>query len=157
MTVAQQMPTEPSRDAVARPALLSFSDAMKAARAAMNACAKLKEPVSVAVVDADGFQRVQLTDDGALYIGILTAMQKARTVLALKTDTSRLQERAAADPNFAEEFSKERGYRLSPGGLPIYRGTEFRGAIAVAGSRHHEGGCALAGLHALRWASSSPR
>ena len=155
-TLAEDALLTPDRNAMASPELISLADATRLAQATLAACAKLGQPASVAVLDADGFQRVALSDDRALYIGISTAALKAMTVLTLRTATDGLQQRAASDPRFAEQYSKERGYRLSPGGLPLYRGHRFVGALAVAGSRDHEGECAKTGLKALSWVTVNP-
>lgn len=146
----------PKPNAMASPELISLRDATRLAQATLEACAKLGQPASVVVVDADGFQRVALSDDHALYIGITTAAQKAFTVLTFRTATELLQKRASTDSKFAEQYSKERGYRLSPGGLPLYRGDRFVGALAVAGSREHERECAYAGLRGLSWVTAKP-
>jgi len=154
-TLAEDAPPTPERNAIASPELISLAEAMRLAQATLEACSKLGQPASVVVMDAQGFQRVALSDDRALYIGISTAALKATTVLAFRTATDVLQQRAAGDPQFAEQYSKERGYRLSPGGLPLYRGDKFVGALAVAGSQH-EGECAYAGLRALSWVAAKP-
>jgi uncharacterized protein GlcG (DUF336 family) len=147
----------PKPDATASAELISLRDAMQLAQATLEACAKLGQPASVVVMDADGFQRVALSDDRALYIGITTAAQKAFTVLTFRTATEVLQKRASTDSQFAERYSKERGYRLSPGGLPLYRGDRFVGALAVAGAREHEGECAYAGLRGVSWVTAKPQ
>jgi len=156
-TLAEDALLTPDRNAIASPELISLADATQLAQVTLEACAKLGQPASVVVMDAEGFQRVALSDDRALYIGISTAALKATTVLTFRTATDVLQQRAASDPRFAEQYSKERGYRFSPGGLPLYRGDRFVGALAVAGARDHEGDCAYAGLKALSWVTAEPR
>jgi len=150
-THADETSVSPEASTLASRDLLSFADAMHLAQAALDACIGLGQPASVVVMDAAGFQRVALTSDGALFIGITTAALKAKTVVELRESTELLQKRAAEDPQFADRYSRERGYRLSPGGLPLFRGAQFVGAIAVAGARDHEKECAALAVRAVRW------
>ena len=107
---------------------------IEAAEAAQRACAAKGVKVSVLVTDSVGEPVVLLSGDGAGVRSQLIARTKAAIAIkyrmpssevALKAQTDpRLNAEAAADPNIG---------MLRGGGLPLIRGGEMIGAVAVSG------------------------
>ena len=150
-------PAPGSPGSLASPDLITQADATRMAQAAMADCARRGQPTTVAVVDATGFQRVVLSDDNAKLIGVVHSGRKAAAVLAFKVSTLELQNRAAADKQFADQYGKDERYLLQAGGLPVYRGARLVAVISVGGSGNVNEDCAQAGVKALSWASTAPR
>ena len=136
--------------------LITRGDAMRAVEAALAECKTRGEPATAIVVDAQGWQRVQLSDDKAMSIGISTSAQKAASVLAFKASTAELAARAASDKAFADQYGKDSRYHFSPGGFPLYRDGKFVAVLAVGGARNFDTECARAGVKALPWAAITP-
>ncbi len=155
--VSADAPAAPAVGSLATPDLISQADALRMAQAAMADCAKRSQPTTVVIVDANGFQRVALSDDNAKLIGVVHTRLKAAATLAFKESTQVLQTRATTDKQFADQYGKDQRYLLQAGGLPIYRGAKLVAAISVGGSGNVNEDCAQAGVKALSWATTAPR
>ena len=153
---AAPAPAPGSPGSLASAELISLADAMRMAQAAMADCAKRGQPTTVAVVDATGFQRLALSDDNAKLIGVVHTGRKAAAVLAFKVSSQVLQDRAASDKSFANQYGKDERYLLQGGALPIYRGDKLVAVISVGGSGNENDNCAQAGVKAVSWASTAP-
>jgi uncharacterized protein GlcG (DUF336 family) len=136
--------------------LISLADATRMARAALEECAKRGQPTTALVVDANGFERVALSDDNAKLIGVVHTRRKAATVLQFKVSSQALQTRAASDKAFADQYGKDERYLLQGGGLPIYRDGKLVAVISVGGSGDVNDACAQAGVKAVSWATMEP-
>ena len=134
--------------------LIKRTEAQLLVQTAVDACAKLGTPASAMVLDANGAERAELSDDMTPLIGLITAGQKAQAVLAFKTSTSRLKERVQADKVFADQYGKDTRYFFVEGGIPIYKNGIFVAVLAVGGTHSHDEACALDALKTLTWASS---
>ena len=160
VTFAADAPAAPpapgSPGSLASAELISLADATRMAQAAMADCAKRGQPTTVAVVDATGFQRLALSDDNAKLIGVVHTGRKAAAVLAFKVSSQVLQERAASDKPFADQYGKDERYLLQGGALPIYRGDKLVAVISVGGSGNENDNCAQAGVKAVSWATTAP-
>ena len=151
---ADAIPTQTEATATASPGLITRAEATRIAQSALEECARRKQPASVVVVDADGFQRTAFSDDNAKFIGLSTSRQKAASVLAFKVSSRVLQMRVQSDKQFADQFGKDDRYHFSAGGVPIYKDGKLVAVIAVGGARDIDEDCALAGLAALPWATT---
>jgi uncharacterized protein GlcG (DUF336 family) len=123
-------------------------------QAALQDCARRNQPASATVVDANGFQRVALSDDNAKLIGVIHSTRKAAAVLNFKVSTLVLQTRAESDQQFAAQYGKDERYLLQAGGLPIYRNGKLVAAFAVGGAGDFNEACALVGIKAVSWATT---
>src|SRR5689334_9132602 len=150
-------PAANSPMSLASPELISLSDAMKMAQAAMQECAKRNQPTTVVIEDSNGFQRVALSDDKAKLIGVVHTRRKAATVLQFKESSEVTQKRAETDKAFADQYGKDERYLLQGGGLPIYRDGKLVAVISVGGSGNENDACAQAGVKAVSWASTAAK
>jgi uncharacterized protein GlcG (DUF336 family) len=107
------------------------------------------------VWDANGNERIVISDDGAPVIGITSSIRKANTVMQFKASTQSLGERAKTDPALAEQL-KDPKYYTSPGGVPLYKNGKFVGLLAVGGGRDQDGNCAGEGIKAVPWVRIAP-
>lgn len=137
---------------LASPDLISLADATVMAQAALKACADGGLPTTVVIADANGFQRVALSDDNAKLIGVLHTRLKAAVVVDFKASSTELAQRLQSDAAFAEQYGKDSRYLFQPGGLPIYRDGKFVAVISVGGSGNINEECAYAGARAVSWA-----
>lgn len=125
--------------------------ALRAARAALAACAKNGHQVAVAVTDRGGHPLVMLRDRHAGPHTPATATSKAYTALSFKLDTT-----SFARVTRAGEASS--GIRQLPGvvaiggGWPIEAGGSLVGAIGVSGAPGGDADdlCAKAGIAEIR-------
>jgi len=135
--------------------LISRTEATRAAEAALESCSTRGQPASVVVMDANGYVRAALSDDGAKPIGLTTSNGKALAVLTFKESTRDLVARLQADRQFADQYGKDSRFHFSPGGLPIYKQGKFVALISVGGARNIDEDCARDGLKTLTWASTT--
>lgn len=139
---AQDLPTAP---------YLPLDLAVKAAAAAVQACAAEGHTVSVAIVARDGATKVVLKADGSGPHTGASATGKAFTSAALGRDTAGLAEFIASKP--ANDGLRDMDARMviQAGGLPIRIGEALVGGIGVGGapSGDIDTTCATAGLIAI--------
>lgn len=139
---AQELPTA---------AYLPLDMAVKAAEAAVKACAAEGHNVSVAVVGRDGATKVLLKADNSGSHTGNSAQGKAFTSAAMGRDTAGLGEFIAAKP--ANEGLRDMDARMviQAGGVPIKFGKALVGGIGVGGapSGDIDANCATAGLQAI--------
>ena len=139
---AQDLPTAP---------YLPLDLAVKAADAAVQACAAEGHTVSVAIVARDGATKVVLKADGSGPHTGASATGKAFTSAALGRDTAGLAEFIAGKP--ANDGLRDMDARMviQAGGLPIRIGEALVGGIGVGGapSGDIDTTCAIAGLTAI--------
>ena len=123
--------------------------AVRAADAALNACAAGGYRVSVSIVDREGVTRALIVGDGAGPISITTSRRKAYTSAALGISTGDMQ-RQPPPPRPVLQIDPE----ILPlgGGLPIRRGDAVIAAIGVGGADRpdKDEACAQAGLDAIK-------
>lgn len=138
--------------------LITRVEAQRLVEAAITACARRGVPASALVLDANGAERAELSDDNTPLIGLITAEKKARAVLAFKTSTRGLMERIKADKAFADRYGGDGRYFFMPGGIPIYKHGKFVATLAVGGTHTQDETCALEALKTVPWASfEAPR
>lgn len=119
--------------------------AAEAAGAALKSCAADRFTVAVAVTDSAGNLKAAIAPDGTRSNGVYMAMHKAVTVVGFKMSTLQLRQRIEKDPSLMA--SVRPNMSLLPGGLPIFRGKQLVGAIAVSGAAaYEEEKCARAGI-----------
>ena len=139
---AQELPTAP---------YLPLDLAVKAADAAIKACAAQGHNVSVAVVARDGSTKVLLKADNSGPHTVTSAQGKAFTSAALGRDTAGLAEFIASQP--ANEGLRNMDTRIVilAGGLPVRFGKALVGGIGVGGapSGDIDANCAATGLKAI--------
>jgi uncharacterized protein GlcG (DUF336 family) len=139
---AQELPTAP---------YLPLDLAVKAADAAIKACAAQGHSVSVAIVARDGSTKVLLKADNSGPHTVTSAQGKAFTSAALGRDTAGLAEFIASKP--ANEGLRDMDTRIviQAGGLPVRFGKALVGGIGVGGapSGDIDANCAAAGLKAI--------
>jgi uncharacterized protein GlcG (DUF336 family)/phosphatidylethanolamine-binding protein (PEBP) family uncharacterized protein len=136
--------------------LISRADALMIAQRSIEACERQGEKAAAFVTDANGHLRAALTSDGMNEVGLRSVGRKTATVMNFKTSTHALRDRAAADPAFAAQYSKDERYYFSPGGMAIYRGDHFVAVLAVGGGHAVDESCALEALALLPWARTTP-
>ncbi|MBA3773561.1 MAG: heme-binding protein [Ramlibacter sp.] len=125
--------------------------ALKAARAALAACARNGHQVAVAVADRAGHPLVMLRDRHAGPHTPSTATSKASTALSFKLDTTSLA-RATRPGEAAAGIRHLPGVVAVGGGWPIEAGGSLVGAIGVSGAPGGDADdvCAKAGIAEIR-------
>ena len=126
---------------------MSLDTALKAARAAIEACRKEGVQVAVTVLDRGGHPQAVLRDVLAPDLTLAVSRAKAYAAVSFVLPTSQLEGR------FTAPFGPPAvgGLVLGPGGLPIQAGGELVGAIGVSGapSGLTDERCARAGFEAI--------
>jgi Uncharacterized protein, possibly involved in utilization of glycolate and propanediol len=137
-------PSEPLMVPVMR---LSMDEALKAARASIQACRKLGYSVAVTVVDRSGHPEVMLRDTLAMDLAIPVSRKKAYTAMTFNMPTSKLVGRFPG----AYSVPKVRSVLVSPGAVPIDAAGQILGGIGVSGtpSGTTDERCARAGRDAI--------
>lgn len=139
---AQDLPTAP---------YLPLDLAVKAADAALKACAAEGHNVSVAIVARDGATKVLVKADNAGPHTGASAQGKAFTSAAMGRDTAGIAEFIAAKPANDGLRSMDARMVIQAGGLPIKFGKALVGGVGVGGAPTGDidAGCAMAGLKAI--------
>ncbi|HEX7055407.1 MAG TPA: heme-binding protein [Burkholderiales bacterium] len=126
---------------------MSLDTALKAARAALEACRKEGVQVAVTVIDRGGHAQAVLRDVLAPDLTLAVSRGKAYAAMSFVTPTSQLEAR------FARPYGPPslNGAVIAAGGLPIRAGGELVGAIGVSGapSGQVDERCAAAGYEAI--------
>lgn len=126
---------------------MSLDTALKAARAAIEACRREGVQVAVTVVERGGDAQVVLRDVLAADLTLKVSHAKAYAAMSFVTPTSQLEER------FRTPFGPPSvgGVVIAAGGVPIQAGGELVGGIGVAGapSGQIDERCARAGYEAI--------
>ncbi len=126
---------------------MSLDTALKAARAAIEACRKQGVQVAVTVIDRGGDSQVVLRDVLAPDLALKVSQAKAYAAMSFVTPTSQLEGR------FTTPFGPPAvgGVVIGAGGLPIRAGGELVGGIGVSGapSGQTDERCAQAGFDAI--------
>ncbi|GHE66172.1 hypothetical protein GCM10019059_27350 [Camelimonas fluminis] len=139
---AQDLPTAP---------YLPLDLAVKAADAALKACAAEGHNVSVAIVARDGATKVLVKADNAGPHTGSSAQGKAFASAAMGRDTAGIAEFIAAKPANDGLRNMDARMVIQAGGLPIKFGKALVGGVGVGGAPTGDidAGCALAGLKAI--------
>ena len=126
---------------------MSLDTALKAARAAIEACRKEGVQVAVTVIDRGGNAQVVLRDVLAQDLTLKVSQAKAYAAMSFVVPTSQLEGR------FKTPYGPPAvgGLVASAGAVPIQAGGELVGAIGVSGapSGQTDEGCARAGYEAI--------
>jgi uncharacterized protein GlcG (DUF336 family) len=128
---------------------LSLDTALKAARAALEACRKEGVQVAVTVVDRGGHPQAVLRDVLAPDLTLDVSRGKAYAAMSFVAPTSQLASRFTRP--FDPPAAASRPLVLTAGGLPIQAGGELVGGIGVSGAPSGETDerCARAGFDAI--------
>jgi len=132
--------------------MLNLEKALQMAKAAQAEAAKLKQAVSVVVVDAGGNTVLVSRMDGALVVSPKFAYAKAYTSGTLGMPTGDMAPYAVpGKPYFGINNLDER-FTVMAGGLPIKEGNQLVGGIGVGGSYDtaQDVTCVQAGLAVLQ-------
>jgi uncharacterized protein GlcG (DUF336 family) len=126
-----------------------LSEALEAARAAVETCRIAGFRVGVSVIDSVGEIRAMLTADGADGSHVFVAARKALTALAFKMPSSRAADIIMADK--AQLAHVVPNMFVMGGAIPIMQDKQVIGAIGVSGAGgkpfgHQDEVCAQAGL-----------
>lgn len=140
-----QAPAAPAAKPVS-PALITLVQATRLAQNVLAACAAKKESAAVYVTDADGHLRVAMSADGLSAVGQHSVVLKSATVLEFRQSTRALGERLEKDAAFRDGPGKDSRYFFHPGALPLYRGAQFIGVLAVGGGHDKDEACAFEAL-----------
>ncbi|MBB3953767.1 heme-binding protein [Novosphingobium sediminicola] len=127
-------------------AMITLAQAVRIAQNTLTACAAKQETAAVSITDADGNLRVALSADGLNPVGLRTAPLKSTTVMQFRQSTRVLGERLEKDAAFRDGPGKDPRYFFHPGALPLYRGGQFIGVLAVGGGHDKDEACALEAL-----------
>jgi uncharacterized protein GlcG (DUF336 family) len=126
---------------------MSLDTALKAARAAIEACRAEGVQIAVTVLDRSGDPQVVLRDVLAPDLTLAVSKAKAYAAVSFVTPTSQLEGR------FSHPFGPPAvgGLVVTAGALPIQAGGELVGAIGVSGapSGKTDEGCAQKGVEAI--------
>jgi len=126
---------------------MSLDTALKAARAAIEACRKEGVQVAVTVVDRSGQAQVVLRDVLAPDLTLKVSQAKAYAAVSFVAPTSQLESR------FTQPFGPPSvgGVVIAARGVPVQASGELVGAIGVAGapSGQIDERCARAGFDAI--------
>jgi uncharacterized protein GlcG (DUF336 family) len=120
--------------------MLSLGTARALAAAAFDEAGRIGKPVSVCVVDVRGLVVFMERQDGAPPFTSTTVEGKAVGSAFTGRPSAALVTMAANNPAGTLAISARVGGRYTPaqGGLPLLRGEEVIGAIAVAGATAEE-------------------
>jgi uncharacterized protein GlcG (DUF336 family) len=126
---------------------MSLDTALKAGRAAIEACRKEGVQIAVSVIDRSGQAQVVLRDVLAPDLTLKVSQAKAYAAVSFVVPTSQLEAR------FTQAFGPPSvgGVVIAAGAVPIQAGGELVGAIGVAGapSGQIDERCARAGFEAI--------
>lgn len=127
---------------------MSLDTALRAAKAAIDACRKEGTQIAVTIVDRGGHPQVVLRDVLAMDLALPISRDKAYTAMSFNTPTGALEGRFKGSYG----VPKTPGLIVSQGGLPIDAGGNILGGIGVSGSPSGETDekCAQAGLDAIQ-------
>jgi uncharacterized protein GlcG (DUF336 family) len=130
----------------------SLSQAIEAARAAVDTCAASGYRIGVAVIDSVGEARALLTADGSDGSHVFVAMRKALVALRFEMPSSKASELVPKDPELLARVTPN--MFVASGAVPIMVSGETIGAIGVSGARGSVMGqqdevCAAAGLRKI--------
>jgi uncharacterized protein GlcG (DUF336 family) len=127
----------------------TLTQAVEAARAAVDSCAAAGFRVGAAVVDSVGEARAMLTADGSDGSHVFVAMRKALTALRFEIPSSQANELIPKDPELLARVTPN--MFVAGGAVPIMRKGEAIGAIGVSGAGRAGGdeACAIAGLRKI--------
>lgn len=130
---------------------LSLAVAQQAATAAVAACAAQGYHETVAVLDADGVERVMLRGDGTGAHTINSAFRKAFTAATFGRPTSAWKAAVEQNPEVGN-MQRIDNILFAGGGLPIRAGSELVGSIGAAGAPgfDKDEACAQAGIDAIK-------
>lgn len=130
---------------------LPLALAQQAATAAVAACAAQGYKETVAVLDADGVERVVLRGDGSGAHTLNSAFRKAFTAATFGRPTSAWKAAVAQNPEVGN-MQRIDNILFAGGGLPIRAGNELVGAIGAAGAPgfDKDEACAQAGIDAIK-------
>ena len=121
--------------------------ALQLARAAVDACMAMGEPVSVRVADSVGTTVVMLSGDGAGERSQLITKVKVAVVATYRMTGSELAEKADADPKLAKAIHDNPNIVTIRGSaLKLMSGSTFVGVLAVSGAPGLDQTCAQAAL-----------
>lgn len=152
MLLAAGAPLSSAQTGGAQPVLvpvkrMSLDTALKAARAAVEACRKEGVQIAVTVIDRGGHPQAVLRDVLAPDLTLAVSRGKAYAAMSFVAPTSQLEGR------FTQPFGPPSAGPLvmSAGGLPIQAGGELVGAIGVSGapSGQIDERCARKGFEAI--------
>jgi glc operon protein GlcG len=135
--------------------LLTMEQARALVDAAVEAARKRGYLISAAVVDSSGNLMWCGKMDGAKFVAPDIARAKAYTSAAFRQSTTMFEEKAAPKAVFYTGVTAIGGGRIAigQGGLPIWMGSEFVGAIGVSGAAPPEDEeVAAAALESQRYA-----
>ena len=154
IAVAAALPGAAATTLIDEPGL-SADGAMQAAQAALAACRKEGQHVSVTVVDAAGRTKVSLRDDGAAPHTSEHSYRKAYTALSYRMPSAEYGKRAQEAKGAAIGPQLLPGITTAAGGVPIKARSTTVAAIGVSGTPSSAGGgegdarCAAAGVAAI--------
>ncbi|ESQ86517.1 hypothetical protein ABAC460_23230 [Asticcacaulis sp. AC460] len=115
---------------------IPLDTAIALARTAVTVCAERGNPVSAAVVDADGVPIVIIRGDGVTKPPV-AAPRKAATAVKFGQPGSEMEPRETTDPVFGAEIKAHPDlYNAHGGSVPIYRDGRIIGGLAVADTDH---------------------
>jgi uncharacterized protein GlcG (DUF336 family) len=142
-------PGSPPESTVPGPTL---SQALIAARGAIDACSSAGYRVGATVIDSAGEARAMLTADGSDGSHVFVAMRKALTALKFKMPSSQANQVVPKDPALLAQVTPN--MFVEGGALPIVVANKTVGAIGVSGAGgapigHQDEVCAEAGLRKL--------
>ena len=119
---------------------ISTDAAMQIAGAALAACRKENQNVSVTVVDHAGRVKAQIRDDRAAPHTMEHSMRKAYTALSYRMPSAEYGKRAAEAKGVAIGPQLLPNITTAAGGVPIKIGTHVVGAVGVSGTPSSAGG-----------------
>jgi len=126
---------------------LSLRLAIKAAQAAIDACAAKKVAIHVYVMDADANIRLLLISDGAHYETLEGARRKGYTAAMTGEPTIELMKRRS-DP---ASLPKDSNMVFLGGAVPIKIGSEVIGVLSAGGGApEQDAECAQAGVDIIQ-------
>ena len=137
--VASALPCAAATTVLNEP-VLSTDGALQAAQAALAACRKEGQHVSVTVVDAAGRTKVSLRDDGAAPHTAEHSYRKAYTALSYRMASSEYGKRAQQAKGIAIGPQLLPGITTAAGGVPVKSTGATIAAIGVSGTPSRAGG-----------------
>ena len=113
----------------------ALTPSLKAAEAAVTACAAKGYKVTALITDSAGDPVVLLSGDGAALRTQGIARTKVATVLKYKVASGEIAARVKTDPKLADEIKADPAIGMArQGAVPILSGSEILGVFAVSGA-----------------------
>jgi|SRR5947209_4468757 len=117
---------------------LELNDAQAAMKAGLEKSRELGIPMSLAIVDEGGTQRLLARMDGASLLSLDVAMRKAYTSAVSGYPTGDFFDAVSGEPPLLAGLAHRPDLALFAGGIPVVADGEVIGAVGVSGGHYSD-------------------